>query len=194
MTISLRVSTDKQADPGVSLEAQAEKIRAMAAVQGAELEDVMLDAGGSVKSLNSPGMTRLLALLDSRAVDVVIAAELDRLTRSVKDLAELLERLQHRGIALVSAAESLDTASAAGRLVLNTMPPVSQREQEAIGERTQDALNHKRANRGGGGDGPLRLPAGGGWRASRSGRGGARHCVPHPGTEGGGPRDPPDCG
>ena len=66
-------------------------------------------------------------------------AKLDRLTRSVKDLCELLERFERRGVALISVAESLDTSSAAGCLVLNIMTAVSQWEREAIGERTRDA-------------------------------------------------------
>ena len=90
-------------------------------------------------------MTRLLALVDSGAVQAVIVAKLDRLTRSVKDLCTLLERFERRGVALVSVAESLDTGSAAGRLVLNIMTAVSQWEREAIGERTRDALSHKRS-------------------------------------------------
>jgi DNA invertase Pin-like site-specific DNA recombinase len=139
------VSTDKQADKGVSLEAQTEKIRAMAVVHGADLADVIVDAGESAKSLQRPGIARLLALVDSRSVDTVIIAKLDRLTRSVKDLAELLDRLNRRGVSLVSVAESLDTGSAAGRLVLNIMTAVSQWEREAIGERTRDAMRHKRA-------------------------------------------------
>ena len=91
-------------------------------------------------------MERLLSLVDSRAVSTVIIAKLDRLTRSVKDLAELLERFTRRGVSLVSVADSLDTRSAAGRLVLNIMVSVSQWEREAIGERTRDAMHHKRAN------------------------------------------------
>lgn len=142
----VRVSTEKQADFGVSLEAQAEKVRAMAVVQGAELAEVIIDAGESAKSLNRPGMARLLSLVDAGAVDTVIIAKLDRLTRSVKDLAELLERFTRRGVSLVSVAESLDTGTAAGRLVLNIMTAVSQWEREAIGERTRDAMHHKRAN------------------------------------------------
>jgi DNA invertase Pin-like site-specific DNA recombinase len=140
-----RVSTDKQADFGCSLEAQQEKLRAMAVVQGADLAEVIVDAGESAKSLDRPGMERLLSLVDARAVDVVIIAKLDRLTRSVKDLAELLEKLTRRGVALVSVAESLDTGSAACRLVLNIMVSVSQWEREAIGERTKDAMRHKRS-------------------------------------------------
>src|SRR6202047_539081 len=141
----VRVSTDKQADRGVSLEAQAEKIRAMAVVHNAELLEIIVDGGESAKSLNRPGMARLLALVDAGEVQTVIIAKLDRLTRSVKDLCTLLERFTRRGVALVSVAESLDTGSAAGRLVLKIMTAVSQWEREAIGERTRDAMRHKRS-------------------------------------------------
>src|SRR5437588_7630959 len=142
----VRVSTDKQADRGVSLEAQAEKIRAMAVVHNAELIDIIVDGGESAKSLNGPGMARLLAMVDDGEVQAVIIAKLDRLTRSVKDLCTLLERFQRRGVSLVSVAESLDTGSAAGRLVINIMTAVSQWEREAIGERTRDAMSHKKSN------------------------------------------------
>lgn len=140
----VRVSTDKQAELGVSLEAQTEKIRAMAVVQGAELADVIVDAGESAKSLQRPGMGRLLALVDAGMVQTVIIAKLDRLTRSVADLAELLKRFERRNVSLVSVADALDTRTAAGRLVLNIMVSVSQWEREAIGERTRDAMRHKR--------------------------------------------------
>ncbi len=102
--------------------------------------------GESAKNLNRPGMERLLALVNGGKVQTVIIAKLDRLTRSVKDLAELLERFQRRGVSLVSVAESLDTGSAAGRLVINIMTAVSQWEREAIGERTRDAMSNKRSN------------------------------------------------
>ena len=141
----VRVSTEQQAETGVSLDAQAEKIRAMAVVQDAQLVDIVTDAGASAKDLNRDGLARVLALVDKRQVDVVIVAKLDRLTRSVRDLGELLERFERRGVSLVSVAESLDTGTAAGRLVLNVMASVSQWEREVIGERTREALAHKKA-------------------------------------------------
>ena len=52
----VRVSTDRQAEQGVSLDAQEAKVRAMATVQGAELLDVIVDGGESAKSLNRPGL------------------------------------------------------------------------------------------------------------------------------------------
>jgi len=114
-------------------------------VHGADLGEVIVDAGESAKSLNRPGMERLLSVVNAGAVDIVIVAKLDRLTRSVKDLADLLERFTRRGVSLVSVAEALDTGAAVGRLVLKIMTAVSQWEREAIGERTRDAMSHKRA-------------------------------------------------
>src|ERR1700686_2119323 len=140
----VRVSTDRQAEQGVSLEAQEAKIRAMATVQSAELLDVIVDGGESAKSLNRPGLQRLMGLDNSGKVETVIVAKLDRLTRSVKDLCGLLELFEKRKVALVSVAESVDTGSAAGRLVITIMGAVSQWEREAIGEHTRDALRHKR--------------------------------------------------
>ena len=141
-----RVSTDKQADYGVSLQAQQEKIRAMATVHDLEVGEIIVDSGESAKSLKRPGMERVLELVQSKAVDAVIIAKLDRLTRSVKDLAVLMELFQRRDVSLISVAESLDTGSASGRLVLNIMVSVSQWEREAIGERTRDAMQHKIRN------------------------------------------------
>ncbi len=118
----------------------------MAVVHGAELFDIIVDGGESAKSLNRPGMARLLALVVVGEARTVIVAKLDRHTRSVMDLCTLLERFEQRGVALISVAESLDTSSPAGRLVINIMTAVSQWEREAIGERTRDAMSHKKSH------------------------------------------------
>jgi site-specific DNA recombinase len=141
-----RVSTDKQDKEGVSMEAQTTKIRAAVTLHDDwTLTEIISDGGESAKSLDRPGMLRILAMMDAGEVGAVIVAKLDRLTRSVKDLAILLEHFQRNNVVLVSIAEALDTASAAGRLVLNIMMSVSQWEREAISERTRDALAHKRS-------------------------------------------------
>jgi DNA invertase Pin-like site-specific DNA recombinase len=136
----VRVSTDRQADQGASLEAQSARIQAMATVQDVELAEIIVDGGESAKSMNRPGLKRLLAMVEAGTVRTVIVAKLDRLTRSVRDLCELLELFERKRVALVSVAESLDTGSAAGRLVITIMGAVSQWEREAIGERTRDVL------------------------------------------------------
>jgi site-specific DNA recombinase len=137
------VRVSKQSDKGVSLEAQAEKIRAMACVHDAEVE-IVADDGETGKHANRPGLQQVLEMMRRREVELVIVAKLDRLTRSVKDLAELLELFRKRNVSLVSVAESLNTGSAGGRLVMNLLVSVGQWEREAIGERTATALRHKR--------------------------------------------------
>jgi len=140
----VRVSTEKQAEAGLSLEAQTVKLRAMAEVKGVALDAIFTDAGASAKTLDRPELTRLLALVDARAVGMVIVAKLDRLTRSLRDLCGLLDEFEDRGVGLVSIAESLDTRSSAGRLVVHIMGSVGDWERREIGTRTRDVLQHKR--------------------------------------------------
>lgn len=140
----VRVSTDKQAESGLSMESQEEKIRAMAVVKDAELVEIIVDAAESAKDLNRPGAQKVLKMVKARAVDLVVVAKLDRLTRSVRDLGELVEVFNRKDVALVSVAETLDTQTAAGRMVLNMIGVVSQWEREVISERTGDALRAKR--------------------------------------------------
>lgn len=141
-----RVSTNQQAVFGISLEAQAEKIRLTAAAQGTIIDEIIVDAGESARNLHRPGMERILRMVDAGKIRSVIVASLSRLTRSVSDLAMLLERFRKHDVALVSVQESLDTASASGRLVLNIMCCVSQWEREILSERTKDAMMQKKLN------------------------------------------------
>src|SRR5580698_4050355 len=140
----LRVSTDKQADRGVSLDAQRAKVAAYAELYDLELVDVIVDAGASAKTLDRPGLARALGMLRKGGeADALLVVKLDRLTRSVRDLGELVERHFAPGrAALMSVGEQIDTRSAAGRLVLNVLASVSQWEREAIGERTSVAMQH----------------------------------------------------
>lgn len=140
-----RVSTDQQAERGISLEAQRARLEALATLhEWGDVEHVA-DAGESAGTLERAGLRRVLAAVEAGDVAVVAVCKLDRLTRSVADLAHLLQLFERHGVQLVSVAESLDTGTAAGRLVLNVMASVSQWEREAIGERTADAMRHLRA-------------------------------------------------
>lgn len=141
-----RVSTEEQADRGVSLAAQESKLRAYCLALDLELVTVEIDAGASAKSLNRPALQRALAALRRGEAEALLVVKLDRLTRSVRDLATLLEDHFAAGKSgLISVGENVDTRSAAGRLVLNVMTSVAQWEREAIGERTSVALQHLRA-------------------------------------------------
>jgi DNA invertase Pin-like site-specific DNA recombinase len=155
-----RVSTEQQADGGVSLDAQREKLRAYAIAMDLRLLDIFEDAGLSAKSLQRPGLQCALARLDQGDASGLLITKLDRLTRSVRDLGDVVERYFASRCALLSVSDSIDTRTAGGRLVLNVLASVSQWEREAIGERTRDALAHLRAS-------GVRLGAEGlGWKRS----------------------------
>lgn len=138
-----RVSTTGQAESGLGLEAQRERIRAYAGLYGLEIIAWIDDAGFSGKTLDRPGLARARTLLVSGEAQGLIVAKLDRLSRSVRDLGELVER-DFAGAALLSVGEQIDTRTAGGRLVLNVLASVSQWEREAIAERTKAALAVKR--------------------------------------------------
>lgn len=142
----LRVSTDKQADHGVSLDAQRAKVRAYAELYDLDLVAIEVDAGASGKSLaNRPALDRALGMLRRGDAEALLVVKLDRLTRSVRDLADLVDTYFSKRAALLSVSEQIDTRSAAGRLVLNVLSSVGQWEREAIGERTAAAMAHLRS-------------------------------------------------
>jgi DNA invertase Pin-like site-specific DNA recombinase len=139
-----RVSTAEQAGGGISLEAQEAKIRAYCELHDLELVEVIIDGGESAKSLKRPRLQRGLAMLKKKVVGGLVVCKLDRLSRSVKDWNALIDGYfgEKAGKQLFSVADSIDTRTAAGRLVLNVLMSVAQWEREAIGERTRDALRH----------------------------------------------------
>lgn len=142
----VRVSTEEQAELGVSLEAQQAKLAAYASLYDLELVEVIVDAGVSAKSFNRPGLQRALSMLRKGKAQGLLVAKLDRLTRSMRDLGALVEDELVKGKwALLSVAEQLDTRTASGRLVLNILGSVATWERDAIGERTKEAMAHKRS-------------------------------------------------
>ena len=140
-----RVSSDKQADVGMSLEVQESQIRKYAELYEIELMDIVVDGGESAKNLRRPGMERIIDLMDSGLCSGVLVVKLDRLTRSVKDLCHLLERYFSKDKVLISVQEKIDTNSAMGRMVINVVMSISQWEREATSERTRAVLQHKKA-------------------------------------------------
>jgi len=95
--------------------------------------------------LERDGLATALSRLRAGDADGLIVSKLDRLTRSVKDLGELLDGVFSK-VELVAVDDSVDSSSATGRLVLNILVSVSQWEREVISERTSEALLHKLGN------------------------------------------------
>jgi site-specific DNA recombinase len=142
-----RVSSEEQSRDGVSLAAQAEKVRLFCDLHTLEVAELVVDAGVSAKSLDRPGLAKAIDMIDSGRASGLIVFKLDRLTRSLADWSALIERYFGRpgGPSLMSVSESIDTRSAGGRMVLNVMMTMAQWERETIVERTLAAMAYKRS-------------------------------------------------
>ena len=142
----IRVSTEEQSQEGASLEAQRERLTRYAAARKLDLVGVEEDAGVSAKTLKRPALARALALLKAGGADGLLIPKLDRLTRSVVGLGQLIEEYfgEKGGYQLLSVADSINTAKANGRMFLNFLTTVAQWEREVICERTQEVIDHKR--------------------------------------------------
>jgi DNA invertase Pin-like site-specific DNA recombinase len=140
----VRVSTREQAQEGVSLAAQEERIRAYCTARGWDLIRVYRDEGESGSDLDRPGVRSMIRDLKANGVDVVVVLKLDRLTRSMRDLGYLIEDL-FGGRALAAVDGSLDSSTPSGELVVNMLGAAARWERETAIERTKAALDYKRS-------------------------------------------------
>lgn len=132
-----RVSTLEQATDGYSIGVQKEKLTAYANAQSYEIVDVYSDEGFSGKDLHRPAMERLLSDVKSNRIDIVVIYKLDRLSRHVKDVLELVELFDKYSVTLYSLNENLDLSSPFGRAALKMSATFSELERETIVERMQ---------------------------------------------------------
>lgn len=90
-----------------------------------------------------PELTKLLDRMTEG--DTVVIESLSRLGRSTKDLIELVELFEARGVHLVSLKESIDTSTSTGKLLFTLMSAIAQFERDVIADRTREGLKAARA-------------------------------------------------
>ena len=86
-----------------------------------------------------------MMLMTLRAGDTLVVESFSRLSRSTKDLLDMVEKLSKLGVHLVSLKEDLDANTATGKVMLTVMSALSQFERDLIAERTIDGLKAARA-------------------------------------------------
>lgn len=92
---------------------------------------------------NRPELEKMM--LSLRSGDTLIIDSFSRLSRSTKDLIDMVERLNEMGVELISIKEQLDTTTATGKMMLTMLSALSQFERDLIAERTVDGLKSARA-------------------------------------------------
>ena len=125
-----RVSTLEQSREGVSLDNQEYKIRAYADLKDMELVEMIVEEGKSGKTMNRPGLQKIINLINNKQIDGVICYKLDRLTRKTRDLLYLIEDVFAKNdIQFISLNENIDTSSASGKFFLTVMGAMAQLER-----------------------------------------------------------------
>ena len=147
----IRVSTGKQVDEGLSLEAQTHRIESYCSMNDIELVETIEDP--AVSAAKSPldkrkGGRRLIELLtESEEFGHVVGLKLDRLFRSTIDCIKNVAVWDELGITLHLidlGGASIQTGTPMGRFFLTLMAAVAEWEAAAIGERTRIAMAEKR--------------------------------------------------
>lgn len=133
-----RVSTQKQEDEGLSLDAQRRRLIDAGATE--VLSDVMSGAKD-----DRPAFRELLRRVRAREVDVVIVCKLDRLTRSITARAEIYEAFTAPGAPVLRALDDgIDLGTASGRQIFDIQGAIATGERERIRERIRDGLAERR--------------------------------------------------
>lgn len=145
----VRVSTLDQAENGVSLDAQEQRLQAYATAQGLSVLAVLREEAisGTVPLAERPEGKKLVELVTSAKAAHVVALKLDRLFRSAVDALQTTAEWDKRGVSLHlvdMGGQSLNTGSAMGRMMLTMLAGFAQFERDLTAERTKAALAHKR--------------------------------------------------
>ena len=147
----IRCSTHEQADSGLGLEVQDERIRAYCTLKGLQLVEIIADAGvsGGKPLASREGGQRLLAAMKRRDATAVVMLKLDRMFRNAGDCLATVEHWERKGIALHVidlGGNAIDTTSAAGRFMLVVLAGAAEMERNLTRERTRSAMAIKKKN------------------------------------------------
>ena len=92
----------------------------------------------SGKDMNRPQLQAMLEFV--REGDIVYIHEFSRLARSTKDLLEIVETLNNKGVQLVSNKENLDTSTPSGKLMLTMIGAIAEFERQQLLERQAEGI------------------------------------------------------
>ena len=140
--VYIRVSTEDQAREGFSLGEQEEKLLALCKFKDLDVYKVYRDAGISAKDMeHRPQFQEMLKDMRKGKINYIVAYKLDRITRSVRDLEELILELEQYNCFLLCDRDDVNTSTANGRFFVRMLTVLSQLEIEIVSERTKFGLN-----------------------------------------------------
>lgn len=146
-----RVSTDKQANDGLSLDMQAARIKEYLEMKDHDKTyhlEIITDDGYSGSNLNRPGIQKMMNIIKKRKTDLIIAYDLARLTRSLKDTVFLLDLLSSYNIQVKCLFDSVSQDTASERFSTHMRAVNNEYERDKVSERTLSTLRSIVVNKG----------------------------------------------
>lgn len=143
--IYLRVSTDEQGESGLGLEAQERTALDYCQRNGLEVVEIVREIQ-SGKSMRKRAL--LQAALERCAkgdAGLLVASNVSRLARSIRDLSQMLETAERKGYGIAAVDTGLDTSTPAGKMVFQILGVAAEYERAMISDRTKKALASAKA-------------------------------------------------
>ena len=140
-----RVSTDMQAQHGLSLDAQQEEIRRYAKDRNWHIEEIFVDGGFSAKNTDRPAFKQMAKnIKDANGrIAAVVVTKLDRLTRSLRDLLTINEDLlEPCGCNFVAIRDGINTFEPVSKMLLPFLAIIGQIERQNTSERVKSTVRH----------------------------------------------------
>lgn len=142
-----RVSTDEQAREGVSLSEQQARLKAYCRAMGWNTDvTIFVDDGYSAKNIDRLKLNELIEAVKNGEVSKIMVTKLDRISRKLLDLLNLIDLFQEHHVSFNSISESFDTNTPSGRLTLQVLGAVAEFERERIRERVFENMYHAASN------------------------------------------------
>lgn len=147
----IRVSTEKQADEGFSLDAQKSRLQAYCEAQQWYVCPGCIYVDAGISGTSTSGRESFNAMMQAaKAGEIkrVVAIKLDRIARNTKDFLAIVDQLQGYGCDLVLMKESFDTSTPQGKFALTMFAAIAELEASTITERVMSGKSEKAAQGG----------------------------------------------
>ncbi|MFC5713669.1 recombinase family protein [Thalassorhabdus alkalitolerans] len=143
IAIYCRVSTDDQVKEGTSLEDQESRLLSYCTAMGWKDTPVLfIDDGYSAKDTDRPQLKKLVEAVKNGEVSKVLVTKLDRISRKLLDLLNLIDLFSEYDVSFISINESFDTNTPPGRLTLSVLGAVAEFERTRIRDRAYENMLH----------------------------------------------------
>ncbi|MDD4527556.1 MAG: recombinase family protein, partial [Candidatus Margulisbacteria bacterium] len=143
VALYIRVSTERQANEGDSLEEQEKELKKFCDFRNYQILNIYIERGKSGGNTNRPEYQKLIKDIEKQKIKAVIVKKLDRLSRSLMDFENLMNLMNKKEVEFISIKENFDTTTAMGKAMLRVALVFAQLEREQTSERISDVMGHR---------------------------------------------------